>query len=464
MSILRREPEELTVVVLDSFLIPVNAIMLVLFLKKRGELLIPILIQKHKLTPINEERIQRMEERIQGMEERIQRMEERIQGIERENPENGKESPGNRSRRNPDHQGYLKFDYNITLGKVDLIFVIDNSSSMHKEHVNLAGQAERFLNRVKNLPYRIAIITTDISSSPKNSVKGDYQDGNFIPFALSGRRFLENQNVGHPPSSQDVEDFKKTLVRPETIKCDGNVSGRRGQEKDHLWRTGERLDKAKSVCPSHDERAIFAMNLAIERQKDFFDPEAHLMFVIVSDEDERSSEKFIEDAAKRRENYEFESRDYPETLVETVYNYLGGMQTFSVHSIIIPPGDSGCLNSQNQGGYEGPGSGVGYYGVQYARLSKASDPELRTRGNLLKGSIIAICDYRFERQLAQVQIFTAVPRIPIPCDNPKKVIFSVNGERKNLNYNLNERSLELTGDLPIGSQLAVRAYCPAPQS
>ena len=375
--------------------------------------------------------------------------------------------PTGRRTGEPESPGYFKYEYSVTVGKIDLVFVIDNSSSMHKEHKNLESQAERFFNRIKNLPYRVAIITTDISS-PGNHVKGaPYQDGNFIPFALSGRKFLENKNVGHPPSSEDVEDFKQTLVRPETIECDEGTSGKE-REETHFWKTGEKLDTDSNTsgnsCPYHDERAIYAMNLAIEKQKDFFDPEAHLMFVIVSDEDERSSEEYIEEAAKRGENYEFESRDYPETLVETVYNYLGGMQTFSVHSIIIPPGDSGCLAKQNQGAYKGPGTGRGYYGVQYARLSEASDPELRAKGNLLRGSLIAICDYRFERQLAQVQIFTEVPRIPIPCDNPQKVFFKVNGKSTDLNYDLNERSLELEEDLPIGSRLTVRAYCPAPQS
>ena len=262
-----------------------------------------------------------------------------------------------------------------------------------------------------------------------------------------------------------MEDFKKTIVRPETIDCDTGTDSR-SQAKDHFFKTGEKLDTDSNTggnsCPSYDERAIYAMNLAIEKQKDFFDPEAHLIFVIVSDEDERSSKEYIEEAARRGENYEFESRDYPETLVETVYNYLGGMQTFSVHSIIIPPGDSMCLAQQNQGAYEGPGTGRGYYGEQYARLSEAKDSELRAKGNLLKGSMIAICDYRFEKQLAQVQIFTEVPRIPIPCDNPQKVFFKVNGERTKLGYDLNERSLEMEDNLPIGSTLSVRAYCPAP--
>ena len=115
----------------------------------------------------------------------------------------------------PESPGYFKYDYSVTVGKVDMVFVIDNSSSMHKEHVNLADQAERFLKKIKHLPYRIAIITTDISSSPRNPVQGaPYQDGKFIPFALSGRQFLENKNVGQAPSSCRCGGFQKNHCSP----------------------------------------------------------------------------------------------------------------------------------------------------------------------------------------------------------------------------------------------------------
>lgn len=355
---------------------------------------------------------------------------------------------------------YYQFEDETTLGKVDILFVIDNSSSMHKEHKKLGKQIERFLKNIKDLSYRIVVITTDISSSPDNPVQGaEYQDGNFIPLANSRQQFLENSRVGESPSDEDIEDLVKTIVRPETIACEGGTD-EEDEGGDIDFRTGKPRTSGSGggvTCPSYDERGIYALNLAIEKQTSFFDSDAHLMIVILSDEDERSSEEFM-----KQNNLVLETKDLPETLVDTVANYLGPMQTFSVHSIIIPPGDDGCLTLQNQGAYEGPGSGRGWPGEQYARLSKANEPELTKTGQLIRGSILSICDKKFDQHLARVNIFAQVPRVAIPCGNPARVVFRANGERVRLDYTVNGRALEFeSGYLPLGSTLFVRAYCPA---
>ena len=46
-------------------------------------------------------------------------------------------------------------------GKVDILFVIDNSKSMEMEQRVLARQFDSFLARFQKLDYHIAIITTD---------------------------------------------------------------------------------------------------------------------------------------------------------------------------------------------------------------------------------------------------------------------------------------------------------------
>lgn len=369
---------------------------------------------------------------------------------------------------------YNKFEYEVIAGKVVIIFVIDNSSSMHKEHENLASQARQFLRGMKDIPYRIAVITTDISFSPGNVQGKSYQDGNFIPFALSGKRWLENTNLGEDPDPEDVKDFQRTIVRPETIECD--------KEDDDYKRDCYRevkLERFRSVeeckdaqrqgddnCPSHDERAIYALNLAIPKYPDFFDaPNSHAMFVIVSDEDNRSGEEYIKTGDTGGIDYSFESMDEPETLIETVYN-LHNMQTFSVHSIIIPPGDERCLDEQNEEGDGGAGTGRGYYGEVYAELSHPSEretPELLSRGNLLRGSIISICERNFGSQLARLNMYSQIPRIPITCNNPAWIGIKVNGERANhLKPEFNGRVLEF-GDqeVPIGSKVSATVYCPA---
>lgn len=368
--------------------------------------------------------------------------------------------------------GYNKFEYEVIAGKVVIIFVIDNSSSMHEEHENLASQARQFLRGMKDIPYHIAIITTDISSSPGNPVRGAvYQDGNFIPFALSGRKWLENKRLGEDPDPYDVEDFQKTIVRPETEECDEDDDD---FERDcfrevelERFRSVEECEEVQrqgsGTCPSHDERAIYALNLAIPKHRDFFDaPNAHAMFVIVSDEDNRSGEEYIKTGDTEGIDYSFESNDEPETLIETVYS-LHNMQTFSVHSVIIKPGDTKCLREQNEKGDGGAGTGRGYYGEVYAELSMAKKSKLQRRGNLLRGSIISICDRNFGSQLARLNMYSQIPRMPITCSNPAWIGIKVNGKKANhLKPRFNGRVLEFDDqEVPIGSKVSATVYCPA---
>ena len=362
---------------------------------------------------------------------------------------------------------FLEFKYYIPLGKVDIIFVVDNSSSMHEEHTSLAKQFSSFLNEIKYLDYRIAVITTDISSSPDNPVRGaPYQDGKFIP--IGGRSFLENSNLGGAASSRAIEDFAKTLVRPETIDCDGSsASGGSTRDDEYFFQYG--VDRPRSqksggggACPSHDERGIYALNLAIENynQRSFFRSGAHLMMVVISDEDERSSYKYISERLSYGENYEFETRDYPEFLVENVYNMFGPLKNFSFHSIIIPPGNSSCYKKQMERADGGSGSGRGFYGVEYAKLSKARDMSLLEYENLLRGNIISICDRGYGNQLGKIALYADVVRAALPCSSPEEIIFQVNGRRSNLKYDIEGRTLIVReGQVSLTAHLELSIIC-----
>ena len=214
---------------------------------------------------------------------------------------------------------YEKIVYKLSAVKADIIFVVDNSSSMAKEHRNLAKQFESFLTSIKNVDYHIAVITTDISSSPENPVRNAYyQDGKFIPI---GRRiFLQNENIRNRPSQSVIEDFQRAIVRDETDKCDTpNQPRSSGNQYDNLYSNVN--EKASIHCPSHDERGTYALNLAIRNPthdaffRSFVIP---LIIVYVGDEDIRSGEEYINQPGF--EEYAFEAFDQPETLVENIYN------------------------------------------------------------------------------------------------------------------------------------------------
>ncbi len=360
---------------------------------------------------------------------------------------------------------FLEFKYRIPLGKIDILFVVDNSSSMHEEHTNLAKQFKYFLDDIKYLDYRIAIITTDISSSPNNPVSGAaYQDGKFIP--IGGRPFLRNSRIGSYASDRDIQSFTDVLVRPETIACDSS-SGDHSASDEYYFQYG--VDKPKihspnSPCPSHDERGIFALNLALENpnHSSFFRTgESHLMMVIISDEDERSSSRYIANKFEEGDNsYQFEDNDYPEVLVDNVYRKFGDLKSFSFHSIIIPPGDHSCYNRQVKNSGAGSGSGRGYYGEEYARLSKARDKSLLRYGNLLRGNVISICNRKYGSQLGKIALYADTTRAFLPCSNPEQIQFKVNGHNRRLSYEIEGRTLILTaGQVSLTSDLELNVIC-----
>ncbi|MCZ0932719.1 MAG: hypothetical protein OXJ52_06180 [Oligoflexia bacterium] len=356
----------------------------------------------------------------------------------------------------------------LSLGEVDILFVIDNSSSMAEEHRSLARQFSSFLNDIKNVDYHIAVITTDISSSPNdlernqyNPVRNHYyQDGRFIP--IGNRKFLKNENLGGRPSQRVVEDFKKAIEREETKRCDTRNQPKESEDKyDRLYyrqKTQERIG-----CPSSDERGTYAVNLALKNpaHRAFFGrPDAHFMIVILSDEDIRSGEEYINQPDF--EKYQLTANDDPEVLVENIYNHFKEKtKTFSVYSIIIPPGDSRCLEEQNRNRAGGSGSGRGYYGREYARLSEAGR-DLKSYGNLLKGGVISICSRNYGYQLRRVAVSAQISRVSLSCPQPESIDLYVNNSRVRSEQEIEGRTLIIRprSDIPLSSRLKVREICP----
>jgi len=354
---------------------------------------------------------------------------------------------------------YMVFNYDVSLGQVDILFVIDNSSSMAIEHRNIANQLRSFLQRIREVNYHVAVITTDISSSPGNPVRNAvYQDGKFLPI---GRRiFLKNENMGKNPPQQIVEAFKATITREETTRCDGR--GNLSQPRISVSRFDRFYQNQESPkqCPSHDERAIYALNLAIQNpmHQTFFRPQAHMIIVILSDEDERSSSEYYNKLGF--EHYALEPNDHPEVLVEKFHYRFGALKRFSVHSIIVPTGDTECLSEQNRMRSQGEGTGRGYYGVQYARLSNAEDPAITHYGNLVKGNVISICNRRYGAQLQKIAVAANTIRSPLPCESPIKVELYVSGRKTRASYKVEGRTLIMDpGEVPLNSRLKLKVTC-----
>ncbi len=233
----------------------------------------------------------------------------------------------------PNCQGFLEdcesvdgldvFDYEVEIQdealNVDLLFVVDNSSSMAREQASMADRFPTFISSISDLNWRIGIVTTDMSSDT-----GETKGGNLLPFS-SGQYFIDK-------TFRNAENlFKNTVKRPET--------------------------------GSGDERGIYAAIKAIEKRmaRPFIRESAkHLGVIILSDESERSS-------GGQHQNYPLESgKDYGQDLINTVNGTWSFEKTLTVHSIVIQNEDSSCLQEQRQ---QGNGRN-GYYDTIYSDLAR----------------------------------------------------------------------------------------------
>lgn len=283
--------------------------------------------------------------------------------------------------------GYNTFNYTVTVGDVDIVFVDDNSGSMSAEQNQMASRFPNFINSIANLNYQIGIITTDVSYSPSTYSSsraangfGAYQDGKFLKFDGADYILKKGETDVHGK-------FTRAIKRQETIDC----------ETSYAYNL--------TLCPSGDERGIFALNLMLDRgDSRMFRPGAHLAVVILSDEDERSN-------PGAQALYPLQEYDLPATFVSKVAARLGTTKTVSVHSVIIQPGDTGCYNQNNIG------NGIfGSYGYSYAALSQPS-ATLKALGGIVDGAMGSICAADYGAQLGNIgaKIATNVKDIQLAC-------------------------------------------------
>lgn len=250
--------------------------------------------------------------------------------------------------------GVNTFEVSFRTGDVDIIVVNDNSGSMYHKQQKMSERFGTFIQSIDHLFYQVAMITTDISKHPSSFLNeprpangfGAFQDGKFLEFLNSsgqgtGRKILRWEDG----TEYNTELFRTTVQRDETLMC---------EESDHH----------ALHCPSGDERGIYALNLAVNRnEQNFFRPGAHLAVIILSDEDVRSNGGHPTNSV-----WQLQTNDLPETFLENMQNRFSS-KTVSVHSVIIRPNDSVCL-AQNRETLPNGNEISGQYGRYYAELSR----------------------------------------------------------------------------------------------
>lgn len=187
-----------------------------------------------------------------------------------------------------------------TEGKMlDIIMVVDNSTSMAAEQEKLGDRIDTFLQTLDGVDWRVGITTTDVSA-------GLYGlRGSLLEFGHTGKIYIDPQTPNH------LELFKATVVRGESLNCAGE-------------------------CPSGNEEGLTATMMAVDKRNSdnagFFREGADLGVLYLSDEDEQSTGPI--------------SATKPQDVLNKMNEAFADEKRLLSYGIILMPSDLGCYAVQ----------------------------------------------------------------------------------------------------------------------
>lgn len=359
--------------------------------------------------------------------------------------------------------GEDKFDYTVTAagGLVDILFVADNSGSMSFEQTYMAQRFHSFLGQLdaRHVDYRIGVVTSDISSSATSSTADDgassslyneprainqngaLQDGNLVKF--------DNGSVYLTTSTANKEQlFAKNIQRPETLQCENYLKQYPNSQPPAAG--------VKANCPSGDERGLYAANLFFKKNpSSFIRPNAHLAIVILADEDVRSG--LYSKASNTA--YQLEENDQPATLINNVkaaYSNKG----LSVHSIIVRPGDGGCLTAQSR--QMGPSFMGPTHGVTYNQMLGSEGHKYAEATQMTNGILGDICAGDYGSQLANIgaNIVDRMSDVTLACADPKALQVTLTPAQAGTSWSVSGNNLHFSQALNPGTQVRLQYTCP----
>lgn len=347
------------------------------------------------------------------------------------------------------------FDSTTTVagGKVDILIVDDNSASMSFEQANLGTRFSNFIQNLDNkqIDYRIGVVTTDISSAsnPPRAANqnGALQDGKLIAFS-DGSKFLTPSSGN---LSQKEAAFKAVIQRPETSACEQYITSNVAQCRAAGVPDSSCISSANytagynQVCPSGDERGIYAARLVVENNPNgFMRAEADLAVIILSDEDVRGQlytsggSYALEDKDKSLSFVNFMASTYPSK------KYAG-------HAIIVPSGDSACLATQNSQtmGVVGGSTGVEYEWLRY-----------RTNGT--QGSICSTDYTSLLQNIFNNVSGNLVDRVSLACASPGDLTVTIgNNSDPSISWVVQGNVVVFNKKLNAGTNVRVAYSCPS---
>jgi hypothetical protein len=285
--------------------------------------------------------------------------------------------------------------FEVGAGKVDILFVSDNSASMSPVQAKLKDNFAGFIQNLdsKKINYRVAVTTTDLASV--NSKK-------LITLA-NGKSYISSSDADR------ASLFYSAILRNETLVCENFIIGMFNSFGVNFQSQSEYATQYPVKCPSPDTRGIYTSYLAVSENADsFMRADANLNVIVISNDEVRQGKLTLE-ANDKAENFTaMMQQKYPS-------------KYWDYNSIIVK--DESCKtqqtlkNAQGQvvSNQTGP-SVTGGIGYEYAKLSNSAAKDIDNNPRP-RGEILNICEGSFASHFANMatQISSESRMVTLKC-------------------------------------------------
>lgn len=164
--------------------------------------------------------------------------------------------------------------FKVGAGKVDILFVIDNSASMAVIQNKLASRFSGFIQNLdaKETDYQIAITTTDVAAVQAKPLVTFDNGSNILTKSVTDR----------------VAQFGKAVARGETRDCEAIILSSYYTYGFDFQQHPAYVSGYNSSCPSPDTRGtLTALEVIKQNPSGIFRSDAHLNIILVSNDDSR---------------------------------------------------------------------------------------------------------------------------------------------------------------------------------
>lgn len=308
----------------------------------------------------------------------------------------------------------VETSYTVTSNqnKVDIVLIVDNSSSMMADNLKLADRLTNFVSQLESSAIDWQMCLTVTTYLPSNGTNYWGMSINWSDYTATPRWVLKKG------TSNLATVFRNTLLN--------NI--------------------ATGSVNTNDERAIKAAywHVGYQQFNNCYRSGAAKAYIIISDEDERSiggneAYKYYSDEYKA-----LEQDDMPSSFVDKVKSTLGSDVRLRVNSIVVKSDDPTCLQTQDNQGTKA------HYGVKYEELSKMTG-----------GGIGSICDNDYAANLSYFNdvINDSLASMPLECNPVDNNVSVTITPTLAVTTSIQGQSLLFSPSVPAGSTILAKYKC-----